>query len=60
VNLLSDRAQHRAMSEAAARHAAYFGEQRIVPTYENLYLELPLRKSDRFHILPAYSEAGLC
>ena len=59
VNLLSDHAQHRAMSKAAAHHAAYFGEERIVPAYENLYREVLLSKSNRFNFLPAYSDAGL-
>ena len=58
VNLLSDRAQHRAMSEAAARHAASFEAERIVPAYEALYRKLLLGKSERFHILPANSAAG--
>jgi glycosyltransferase involved in cell wall biosynthesis len=59
VNLLSDRAQHRAMSEAAARHATSFEAERIVPAYEALYRKLLWGKSERFHILPTNSEAGL-
>jgi N-acetyl-alpha-D-glucosaminyl L-malate synthase BshA len=59
VNLLSDHTQRRAMSEAAARHAAYFGEERIVPAYEDLYRKLLLSKSERFQILSARSEASL-
>jgi N-acetyl-alpha-D-glucosaminyl L-malate synthase BshA len=60
VNLLTDHAQHRAMSESAARHATYFGDERIVPAYEDLYRRLLWRKSNRFHVLPAYDEASLC
>jgi N-acetyl-alpha-D-glucosaminyl L-malate synthase BshA len=58
VNLLSDRAQRLAMSEAAVHHAAHFGEERIVPMYEHLYQDLLMGKSDSFHILPAYSVVG--
>jgi N-acetyl-alpha-D-glucosaminyl L-malate synthase BshA len=60
VDLLSDHGRHRAMSEAAARHATYFGDERIVPAYEDLYRRLLWCKSNRFHILPAYHEASLC
>jgi glycosyltransferase involved in cell wall biosynthesis len=60
VNILSDHAKHQAMSEAAVRRAAYFGDERIVPAYEGLYQKSLLRKSDRFHVLSAYSEIGLC
>jgi len=60
VNLLSDHARHRAMSEAAVRQAAYFGEDHIVPVYEDLYRNLLLCKSSSFHILPAYSEVDRC
>jgi N-acetyl-alpha-D-glucosaminyl L-malate synthase BshA len=59
VELLSDHTAHRTMSEAAVHHAARFGEERIVPVYENLYREVLSRKSGRFHTLPIYSETGL-
>jgi N-acetyl-alpha-D-glucosaminyl L-malate synthase BshA len=45
VDLLSDQARHRAMSEAAARHAARFGYEQIVPEYECLYSKLLSRNS---------------
>jgi len=45
VNLLSDPSRHRAMSKVAARHAACFGVERIVPAYEELYRKLLMSKS---------------
>ncbi|MDR3576057.1 MAG: N-acetyl-alpha-D-glucosaminyl L-malate synthase BshA [Anaerolineaceae bacterium] len=49
VNLLSDRLQYQAMSQAAIRRAAAFDIERIVPLYENIYQELLLNKPVRFH-----------
>jgi L-malate glycosyltransferase len=60
VDLLSDDTRYRAMSEAAALHATYFGDDRIVPAYEDLYQRLLWCKSNRFQTLPAYQEASLC
>ena len=60
VNLLSDRAQHRAMSAAAVRRAAHFGDERIVSAYEGLYQNLLVRRSESFHSLPADVEARIC
>lgn len=60
VSILSNRAQHRAMSEAAVRHAVFFDDKRIVPLYEDLYRKLLLSKTERFNILPANSEASIC
>lgn len=37
VNLLSDPSEHRAMRQAAIRHAQQFDVHRIVPAYESLY-----------------------
>jgi glycosyltransferase involved in cell wall biosynthesis len=40
LNLLSDPGRHQAMGEAAARRAARFGYEQIVPAYEDLYRRL--------------------
>ncbi len=45
VGLLSDPDLHRAMREAAARHARQFGHKAIVPVYEDLYQRLLHRRS---------------
>jgi N-acetyl-alpha-D-glucosaminyl L-malate synthase BshA len=47
VALLSDRARHDAMSAAAARHAARFGYEQVVPLYEDLYARLLTRRPRR-------------
>jgi L-malate glycosyltransferase len=47
VSLLSDQARHDAMSAAAARHAARFGYEQVVPLYEDLYVRLLTRRSRR-------------
>jgi L-malate glycosyltransferase len=37
VSMLSNPSEHRAMCEAAIRHARQFGVERVVPAYERLY-----------------------
>ena len=37
VSMLSNPSKHRAMCEAAIRHARQFGVERVVPAYERLY-----------------------
>jgi hypothetical protein len=37
VRVLSNPSEHRAMCEAAIRHARQFGVERVVPAYERLY-----------------------
>jgi N-acetyl-alpha-D-glucosaminyl L-malate synthase BshA len=46
LKLLSDRARHRAMREAAARHACRFGCEQIVPMYEDVYRRVLWRRSN--------------
>jgi N-acetyl-alpha-D-glucosaminyl L-malate synthase BshA len=50
VNLLSDQAQHDAMSAAAVRHAVRFGYEQVVPLYEDLYARLLARRSPRIRM----------
>jgi N-acetyl-alpha-D-glucosaminyl L-malate synthase BshA len=60
VSLLSDRFRHQTMSREAALHAAFFGDDCIVPMYEQLYQNLLLGRSNRYPLVPAYHEASLC
>jgi N-acetyl-alpha-D-glucosaminyl L-malate synthase BshA len=54
ANLLADQKRYQAMSRAAARHAACFGYENIVPAYEDLYRRLLLRSS--VEVLPLISK----
>jgi glycosyltransferase involved in cell wall biosynthesis len=47
LKLLSDQNRHQVMSEAAARQAARYGYEQIVPAYEELYREQLARDSHR-------------
>jgi glycosyltransferase involved in cell wall biosynthesis len=47
LNLLSDQGRHQTMSQAAARRAARFGYEQIVPAYEDLYRRLLAHDSRR-------------
>jgi N-acetyl-alpha-D-glucosaminyl L-malate synthase BshA len=47
LSLLSDQVRHQAMSEAAARRAARFGFEQVVPLYEDLYRRLLVHRNNR-------------
>ncbi|NWG03178.1 MAG: N-acetyl-alpha-D-glucosaminyl L-malate synthase BshA [Syntrophaceae bacterium] len=46
VGLLSDQKKYERMKEAAAIHALKFDQKKIVPLYEDYYIELERRKRD--------------